>query len=142
MYRTSQGEDATLLVTAFASKLFAVDRASGAIVWKTPLEEGRREVEIAVGGGLVVAATHTKLAFVEYATGKLVKRVERAGEYRGRATMLIDGPHIYVGGSGELACYSLGGELLWLQPFTGEGIGSMALGLPGIVRQADDVGSK
>jgi outer membrane protein assembly factor BamB len=129
-------------VSAFASKLLALDRSTGAIVWKTPLDVGTQEVEIAVGGGLVVAATHTKLAFVEYASGKLVKVVERAGEYRGRATMLIDGPHIYVGGSGEVACYSQAGDLLWLQPFTGEGFGSMALGLPGNVRQADDVGSK
>ena len=137
MYRTSAGEDATLLVTAFASKLFAIDRSTGEIRWKVAIESLGTEVDIAVGGGVVIAATFSKIAFVEYLTGRVLVMANRAGTFRGRATMLVDGPHVYVGGSGQVECYSTAGQLLWVQGFPGEGTGSVALGVPGTVRQAD-----
>ena len=49
---------------------------------------------------------------------------------------------VYPDDDGEVACYATNGDAVWLQKFEGMGFGSVTLGLPGNVRQGDDVGSK
>lgn len=56
--------------------------------------------------------------------------------------MLVDGGHVYVARGGEVTCFTTQGQVVWFNPFKGKGTGSIALGLPGNVRQADDIGSK
>jgi len=56
--------------------------------------------------------------------------------------MMIDGGQIFIARNGEVACYTLAGDAVWVQSFQGMGFGSVALGVPGAVRQADDTGSQ
>jgi outer membrane protein assembly factor BamB len=137
MYRADASQDRSLLIAAFLGKVFAVDRSTGQIRWRTAL--GSNEVvELAIGEGLVVALTASRLAFLTYATGQIVRFVERQDEaIGGRATLLIDAGQLIVAGAGAVACYSLQGDLRWTQPFKGEGHGDVAIGFPGNVRQAD-----
>jgi outer membrane protein assembly factor BamB len=136
MYRDSSEEDRSILVAAFNGKVFGIDRATGQVRWKfTGLTHG--VIELAVGLGVVVACGMQELAFIEMASGRSLRMVHLVGEYASRPIMLIDGPHIFVARGGEIGCYTTGGDWLWSQPFTGEGLGRMSLALPGNARQAD-----
>ncbi len=129
-------------MAAFGGKVFGVDRATGAVRWGAVIEDYGGEVELAIESGVVVACTRKKLTFLRYATGEVLRQVELLGDYPRRPTMLLDQGQILVGRNGELACYSLAGDPVWQQPFQRQGLGSMAIGLPGQVRQADDAGTK
>jgi len=142
MYRQSSAEDRSILVTAFSGKIFGLDRSSGRIVWSAELESYGGEVEIVIDSGVIIACTRQRLALFEYPSGRAIAYVALAGEYAGRPTMVVDQGQIFVARNGEIACYTMHGQALWLQPFEGMGFGSIALGLPGNVRQADDVGAK
>lgn len=135
MYRRDAAPDRSLLISAFSGQVFALDRATGAIRWEANLGD-YSAVEIFLAEGVVVVATLKHLAFFDYLTGSLHRTVELPS-HAGRSTMLVDGEHIYVGGSGAVACYTLRGDHVWSQPFKGKGHGDVALGLPGNVRQAD-----
>jgi outer membrane protein assembly factor BamB len=99
-------------------------------------------VELQFRTGRVFAATSEELFCFEYPSGVLLGRVRIPDKYAGRPAMVIERDHIFVGTSGELSCFDLNGRPLWVQPFEGMGFGSIALGFPGNVRQADDAGSK
>jgi hypothetical protein len=144
MFRANATEDTSILVTAFLAKVFGIDRVTGAIRWKVALDQAINDdvVELAIGGGVVVAVSRNFIAFIDYATGRVLKHVERAGDYKGRASMIVHGEQIMIGGQGQVECYTNAGDLVWVQGFKGEGTGSVALGVPGIVRQADDRGSR
>jgi outer membrane protein assembly factor BamB len=136
MYRETAQEDRSILVTAFNGKVFGLDRGNGQVRWKFDgLSHG--EIELAVGSGVVVACSAQRLCFIELVTGRPLRMVDLVGQYATRPVMLIDGPHIFVARGGEVACYTTGGDWIWSQPLTGEGIGNMALALPGNARQAD-----
>lgn len=140
MYRTS--DPGSILIAAFADKVFGIDRGTGAIRWRvqiTTLVTGL--VEIAVDDDVVIAVTPTHIAFIDYATGALRKRIDRRDKARNaRAILLLADGHLYIGGTGQIACYSVHGDLVWDQGFKGEGYGEVALGLPHRVRQADGRG--
>jgi outer membrane protein assembly factor BamB len=142
MYRTPATENRSILVTAFSGKIFGLDRVSGAQRWAFEFDAHAGEVELAIESGVVVACNFNKLAFIDYATGAVLRIVNLVGEYPRRPTMLVDQGQILIARNGEVACYALSGDALWLQPFTGKGFGTIALGLPGNIRQADDAGSK
>lgn len=144
MYREDASPDRSLLVAAFRGKVFAVDRTTGEQRWKVELSSwSASAVELAIGGDMVLAVSVTQIAFIEYRTGKVVKNVERKERgIGGRPVVVIDGGQLFVGGDGSVACYTLNGEFVWEQYFSGEGTGELALGVPGNVRQADDRGSK
>lgn len=143
MYRSDAGVDRSILVIAFAGKLFGIERASGATLWKVEIDGSYSSsvVEIEMGDEIVIACTSNRLAFVEYRTGKVLKNVERK-ETAGRTTIMIDGDQMFLSSPGLTSCYTLQGDLVWHQGFKGEGYGEIAMGLPGHVRQADDRGSK
>lgn len=138
---SSAPEDRSLLIACFAGKAFGLDRRTGAVRWRTELE-GYGAIELAVGGGWVVACTSSHLHFVEYLTGRLASSVPHTVKRSMRPVMVIDEGQILVGLGGEVVAYSTSGEPLWSQPFKGEGIAVVALGLPGNVRQADDTGAR
>ncbi len=141
MYRASSAEDRSVLVTAFGGKIFGIDRATGAPRWSHQLD-GQGELELLVDGGMVIAVSHTRLTFLRYDNGQVVKQVPLLGTYASRPIMMVDGGQIFIARNGELACYTLAGDPVWIQPFTGHGFGNMALALPGNARQADDTGAK
>jgi hypothetical protein len=136
MYRSHAAPDRSLLVTAFGGRVFGLERGNGQIRWETKVDASSA-VEIFLGDGIVIAASLSLLAFIDYATGAIRTSVPLAGSQTGRPTMLVDGEHVYVGSGGEVSCYTLHGNKVWWQPFTGKGIWDVALGLPGNVRQAD-----
>lgn len=148
MYRESAAEDRSILVTAFKGRVFGLDRTTGQLRWEVSLvvQAGgwmvEDETEIWITGGVVIAASTSRLAFIAYADGRVLASKEIPGSYPSRPTMLVDGQHIYIGRGGELSCFTTRGDLVWFQPFQGKGLGSLAIGLPGNVRQADDAGSK
>lgn len=142
MYRTSAAANRSILVSAFSGKVFGLDRATGAIAWSAEIESYGGEVELAIDGDVVIACSRDRLALFDYLTGRSIAYVRLVGEHARRPTMVVDQGQILVARNGEIACYATNGEAVWLQKFEGMGFGSVALGLPGNVRQADDVGAK
>lgn len=142
MYRTTAAADRSILVTAFSGKVFGLHRATGAIAWSAEIEPYGGEVELAVEGDVVIACSRGRLAILDYLTGRSIAYVPLVGDHARRPTMVVDRGQIVVARNGEVACYATNGEAVWLQKFEGMGFGSVALGLPGNVRQADDAGSK
>jgi outer membrane protein assembly factor BamB len=138
MHRTSANQ---VLVSAFNGRVFGLESSTGAIRWERNLEWAD-EVEIAVEDGIVIAATGKRLAFLDLATGNPHAIVDIPGDYTGRATMVIQGGHIYVGRAGTISCMTIRGQPVWTQGFEGRGFGSVALGFAGNVRQGDDQGAK
>ena len=108
MYRKSEQEDRSLVVTAFSGRIHAVDRMTGAVRWRYEMGD-QGEVELAIGRGLVIGCARKTLCILDYASGRMLKSVLLAGEYASRPTMLVDGEQILVGRSGELVSYTLGG---------------------------------
>lgn len=139
MHRTPANN---VLVTAFSNQIYGLDPASGQILWAFQPPNGYGEVEIAIEEGVVIAANSAVVAFLDYQTGQPLAVVPIPGEYSRRPTMIVQGGYVYVGRNGEVSCLTTRGHAVWAQPFTGKGMGSVALGLPGNIRQADDVGSK
>lgn len=137
MYRQDAHPNRSTLVTAFAGKVFGLDRRTGATLWTHALDQNG-VLEIAIHEGVVIVVTRGTLSFIDYATGRGLARVTLVGQWAGRPTMIVDDGHIYIGRHGELSCYKLTGQPVWNQPFPGQGMGGMALGLPGNLRQADD----
>lgn len=143
MYRQDAAPDRSILVTAFSGQLFGIDRASGEIRWAVGANTfGYGVLEIAFEGGVVIVASRTQLGFVDYLTGQVHAVVDIEGDHPRRPTMIVDNGQVLIARDGEVTCFTTRGDRVWYQPFKGKGIGVTAIGLPGNVRQADDVGSK
>lgn len=123
--------------------MFGVDRSTGAVRWELGDDVVPSVVlEIAIEGNVVIVASHARLAFLDYATGRIHAVVEIGGDYPRRPTMLVDQGQVIIARDGEVTCFTTRGERLWCQPFKGKGLGATAIGLPGNIRQADDPGSR
>ncbi|MBA2544865.1 MAG: PQQ-binding-like beta-propeller repeat protein [Deltaproteobacteria bacterium] len=128
-----------LLVTAFASQVLALDRMTGEVRWNVNLRTLSAPVEIVVSDDTVIAAAGSVIAFIEYQSGAVINRIERAPQTAGwRHVMIVDGQHLYVGGGGVVSCYTLQGAQVWERAFGAAD--SIALGFPHKVRQADHSG--
>jgi outer membrane protein assembly factor BamB len=141
-YRDDAREDRSILVVAFGGNVFGIDPVSGAIEWERKLDSMYRDVEIQIAHGRVFAATATALHAFDYPSGKPLGVVKIPDQYKGRPTMVLERDRIYIGSAGEVTCFSLEGTVLWMQGFEGKGMGGVALGFPGNVRQADAIGSR
>ena len=138
MYREQAQVGAPLWIVAFNGKVFALERLTGKIVWRLEMTFSGGCVELVMDRDLVVACDTERMAFINYADGNVRRVVDRKDvARRSRPVVLVDEGHLLVGGSGEVACYTRDGELLWDEGFAGDGYGSVALGVPGNVRQAD-----
>jgi outer membrane protein assembly factor BamB len=131
-----------ILVTAFTNQIFGLDVASGQIRWEVVPPIGYGEIELAVEEGVVIAANSNVVTFIDYASGYVHAVVPIPGDYSRRPTMIVEGDRVYVARNGETVCMTTRGQIVWVQPFKGKGMGSVSLALPGNVRQADDIGSK
>jgi outer membrane protein assembly factor BamB len=100
------------------------------------------EVELAVLGDRIYATTGKTLYCFEYPTGVLLGTAAIPGKYPGRPTLLLDNGLVIVATRGEVSCFDDKGQLLWFDPLPDRGVGSVALGFPDNVRQADDQGSR
>lgn len=140
-YREEGSEDRSILVVAFNRRIFGLDPKDGSVAWEHALE-GLGEVEVLMAEQRVFAITYSHLhAFHYYPSGTPIGSVALPGRYKGRPSAVIERGRLYVGASGEVACFDLDGRALWVQPFAGKGLARVTLGFPGNVRQADDVGS-
>jgi outer membrane protein assembly factor BamB len=142
MYRTDADPDRPVLVVAFNGRVFGLDARTGQRQWSHDITPGHGEVELVVQSGKLFAAVGRTLLCIAYPTGELLGKTTLPGTYQSRPTMMVNGDLLYVASGGELTCLDASGKPLWHEPFVGKGIGSIALGFPGDVRQADDVGSK
>jgi outer membrane protein assembly factor BamB len=152
-YRTSAAEDRSVLVAGLKGRIFGIDARSGERLWEHAIvgEGGlfgasvaAGEVEILVEGDRIFAkASGPTLALFEYPSGRLLGQLQVPGSYHGRSTMLLENGLLFVASGGEITCVRADdGAVLWHDPMSGKGIGSVALAFPGKVRQADDAGSR
>lgn len=135
----------SLLVTAFARSVHAIDRATGAVRWSVlpfGASETGSDVEIAIADGVVIAASEAALSFIDYATGHVHATVPLPAGHPTRPTMIVEAPHIYVSGYKAVWCYTVRGQYVWTRAFPDLEASSIALGVPGNVRQADDRGAR
>lgn len=131
-----------ILVSAFRNRLFGLDTASGQIRWEVSVGKTPSEVEIAIEDGVVIAAVADGIAFVDYRNGDVLAMVPLQVTYKRRPTMLVSNGLLFVGTDGEVSCFTIRGQPVWMQSFSGKGLGSVALGVPGAVRQADAEGKR
>ena len=138
MYRDSEDLDRPLLIIALLDQVIALDRRSGEARWQHKLAQFGSAVEIQIVGGRVFAVTSNgHLYGFDYLDGSRLFSVKLSGSYLGRPTMLVDADHLYIAKGGEIVCLDFEGKELWFNGLPGKGVGPVALGLPGNVRQAD-----
>jgi outer membrane protein assembly factor BamB len=128
-YRTP---DQPILIVAFNGWVFGLDATTGKTNWETHV--GGNTVRIAVTDDRVYAVTYDSVTALQYATGKFLWRtkISTTGD-----TLLIAGDRIYLGGNGKVECLSRDGSYLFVNEFKGKGFGGTAIGVPGLVAQAD-----
>jgi outer membrane protein assembly factor BamB len=141
MYRAGASPSPVLLV-ALGGHVAGLDPATGKILWKNDLSGGGYgAVDLASDGEVVYASAAGNRVFaIEVASGKTLWNGQTTAH--GRATIVIEGERIFVAKGGFVDAYSRSGELIWNQGLPGLGTGRAALGFPGNLRQADEVGSQ
>ena len=123
-----------VVVMTVGGKVLGVDASSGELRWEHDLE-GSSATSLQVTMSRVYVCSLTTLVCLDYPSGA-VRWKEKLG---GRATLILEGGRLYVATTyGELDCYSLDGLRLWHNPLKGKGRGSVAVGVPGNVTQADE----
>ena len=133
--------DKDRLIVGLGGEVVALDVRTGAEVWRNQMPGGGTGVvELLVGKGLVIAtAWGAAIHAIDYESGLTLWRAPHPAS-GGRATMLFEGDALYVAKSGQVARFTLGGELLWNAKLRGLGTGSAAMGFSGNARQADSTG--
>ncbi|MBL8953332.1 MAG: PQQ-binding-like beta-propeller repeat protein [Myxococcaceae bacterium] len=129
-----------VLIVALGGSVCGVDPKTGAWLWKNALAGGGfGEVAISVQEGYVIASASGPVVYcLDSKTGDELWRANT--EKSGRATILVQEERVYVAKTGVVECFDIDGHLLWGQQLPGMGSGRLALGFPGNVVQADDVG--
>jgi outer membrane protein assembly factor BamB len=142
MYRDDHAA-ATVLVVAFRGKVLGIDARTGQRLWQQAIGESFviDEVELIITPARVFVCDGKVLACLEYPSGTWIGATPLPGKYAGgRPTMVLQGEALYVATTASVTCFDNAGQVVWHDPFEGLGFGSMALGFPGNVRQADDRG--
>jgi outer membrane protein assembly factor BamB len=140
MYRTAEAVS-NVVVVALGGKVVGIHRRTGKELWRNPLPSGGYGVvELHVDETTVLALVGGNLYCLELETGD--ERWSTAVEGSGRGTMLVAGDRVFTVCGGELTCVLLeDGARRWATGLPDMGGGSAAIGVPGLMRQADDVGS-
>lgn len=132
-YRTAA---TPVIVMAAGGSVHGIDVNSGAAVWTNPLDgAGFGVVELEFENDALLACPTGGAVFcIDLRSGETRWRAATSGLH-GRATMLVDFDRVVVAKGGAVDCFALGtGEKLWSRQNVGTG--SVALGVPGRVRQA------
>jgi outer membrane protein assembly factor BamB len=133
--------DDPILVIGIGDSVLGLDRRSGERRWVAKDLGSGVTVEIQVDEARVFAVVGQELTLLDYQTGAVLGRVTLPTPAPYRPTMLSDRDHLYVACGGEVACVHIAtGRVLWHDNLKGFGIRSVALGLPGRVRQSDETG--
>jgi outer membrane protein assembly factor BamB len=131
-----------VLIVALGGSVCGIDAKSGAWLWKNALPGGGfGEVAISVHEGFVIAAANGAVVYcLDSQTGHELWRAET--DRSGRATILVQDDRVFVARSGVVDCLDLDGHKQWTQALPAMGSGRLALGFPGNVVQADDIGEQ
>jgi outer membrane protein assembly factor BamB len=133
MYRDNEAPQ-PVVVAAVGGSVFGLSRATGDQVWEQELDA--MDVRIALHRDRVVAVGNEVLLVIDQASGRRLERVALPFGHAGPTTIVCDGDHIFVGRGGELVALDFDGAILWKQPFSGMGTGSVAIGAGNRVQQA------
>lgn len=131
------------MIVAVAGRVAALDVATGRELWRNELSgAGTGTVELVIDNGRIFVAVGSTsvVACIDYETGRELWRTTTATY--GRATMVVDGPRIFVARQGYVDCIDRDGNVLWSNGLSGLGVGPTAIGVEGNVAQADDVGAR
>ena len=141
MYRDAE---TAVLVIAFNGRIFGLDPATGQQRWAYDIgnDFARNEVELLISTSRIYACDGRSLVCLEYPSGRWLGSTPLPPRGQGRPTMVLQGDRLYVATRGVVTCFDDGGKMVWHEPFGGSGYGSVALGFPGNVRQADDAGTR
>jgi outer membrane protein assembly factor BamB len=135
-----QDDERPVLVAAFGGRVFGLEPRTGDVLWEQQFMVGGGTPELAIAGDRICVVYQQIFMMLEYPTGRVLAQTKLPVTYRGRATFIIEGERIFIGMGGEIVAVSRDGSVSWTQKFKGKGIGDIALGFPGNVRQADIVG--
>ncbi len=130
-YRTGVSPEPVL--AAFNGKIFALDAVTGRRLWSW--DSGvSAVVRLGLdGAGRVYALVRKQLTSLELGSGTEHWSVQvDVGD-----TLLVAGGFVFVGGVGEIACFSRDGNRVWHDELKGHGIGDVALAYKGLVAQVD-----
>lgn len=147
MYRTSEGDDRSVLVVAGRGTVVGIDRATGRQLWaydpKKPVLVGEiamtGTVDLEIVNDRVLVAFHGRIVCLDYRTGAVVGEVVLGSEADGRVRMVVDGGRIFAAHGESVHCLTLSGNQVWSahrgRNWDYDGV---ALGFPGNVRQGDE----
>jgi outer membrane protein assembly factor BamB len=126
-----------VVVLAIDSRVLGIDPGTGEVRWDySPGGLASAATALLVTPNHVFAASNKRLVCLDYPTGDLRWQADIPA---GRAVLLLDGGRLFVStSSGQADCFSIDGQHLWQNKLKGKGIGSVAIGLPGSVMQADE----
>jgi len=126
------GDAALPVIAAFNGKLFAFEPATGRHRWVYDFQRAAI-VRMALDEDRVYALVRDELACLDVYSGGVIWRVRSiTGD-----TLLVAGGLAFVGGAGEIACFSRDGNRVWNDELKGHGIGDVTLGYKGVVASAD-----
>lgn len=130
-----------ILIVGIDGRVVGIDTATGRVQWEDGLKGGGYgEVALAATEQYVFASAGSDMLFCfQYSTGQLLWKAETTSS--GRATLVVQGDRVYVAKCGEVDCFAFDGRRLWSQKLAGKGLGRIAMGFPGNIVQADDIGS-
>lgn len=128
-----------LLVTAFGGRIFGLEPTTGRRAWtyETSRTGSGNPVRVCVEADRVYALAGGWLHVLEDLTGRLHGKVEVPVGIGPRGTLMVLEGRIYCGGGGAVACFDVGGVLLWSDDFPGMGVDEVAFAVPGHSIQAD-----
>jgi outer membrane protein assembly factor BamB len=131
-----------IVIVGINGQVIGIDAASGQQRWQDGLKGGGYgEVALAATDRHVFASAQGSMLFCfNYATGELLWKEETTSS--GRASIVVQDERVYVAKGGEVNCFTFEGRRLWSQGLPGMGFGSVSIGFPGNIVQADDRGSK
>ena len=133
-YRVDGLPDRRILVVNVAGRLIGLEANTGQIVWRNDLDSSETSIEFAIHGSLVLAISNLKTLYcIDYLSGRTHWSATTSTS-SGPATMLCDGPFVFVARQGDVDCFNLQGQLLWTQKFSKLGKGRAGLGMPNNVR--------
>ena len=124
---------APLLITTFNKQVIALSTTDGSIAWKIAMPAARVVVDGAV---VYIAGNDGQVCAVAYESGNYHWRVQTDMSSL-RVTLMVTRDVLFVSFSGETACLTKGGKILWKNTLPGTGYGAAGLAIPGIAVHGD-----
>ena len=112
------------LLIGIKGTVLAVDPASGAIVWQTPLR-GHGFVNVLLQDGRLFATTHGTVFRLDAATGAIAWQTAVGSDF---VNVVLEGGQLFAACMGELYCLDPAtGEIRWKNELKGMGFGLITI---------------